>query len=280
MAVSLLAASCGVERVTAVESPPAGTEAGSSPSFDAGSDAAFADGDAVLSESTDSGPPVEPSCTMAGAACTAAGSGCNVGMYYLYDNQFDCGGSTGNTCGPESAYGCINPDNTVAFVVTSNQAAGNTTVLAYSAMQRNFNNPPVSSFGSITATFEEACPRVGSHDESFSVWLDQQTVLVMVWVDAFNRTPLGTLVTQTTLGGRSYQVWSGNVGGQTQLTLVATRTFSWGTVDLLQILDFATAQGLVPAGATLGQIEFGVEIASTGGQSATFEFNDVSILTQ
>jgi hypothetical protein len=34
----------------------------------------------------------------------------------------------------------------------------------------------------------------------------------------------------------------------------------------------------VPAAATLGQVEFGVEIASTGGQSATFEFNDVAFL--
>jgi hypothetical protein len=276
MAVAFIAAGCSVERVTAVEGPPAGTEAGVPLSFDA---ATPPERDAGYPESPGDSASTEPACVMADAVCIASGSGCMVGTYYLYDNQFDCGGNTGYTCGPESAYGCSNPDHTVAFVVTSNQAASQTTVLAYSAMQRNFNNPPLSTFGSITSTFEETSPQVGSHDEAYSVWLDQQTVLVRVWVDSFNRTPSGTLVTQTTLGGRTYDVWSGKNGSQTQVTLVSTPTFSWGTVDLLQILKFAVAQGLVPSGATLGQIELGVEIASTGGQSATFAFNDVAILT-
>jgi hypothetical protein len=236
------------------------------------------EGDAGVGESAGTDAPIEPTCVTADAVCRASNSGCSVGTYYLYDNQFDCGGSSGITCGPESAYGCTNPDGTAAFVVTSNQPAGNTAVLAYSAMQKNFNNPPLSSFGSIMATFEETSPQVGSHDEAFSVWLDQQTVLVMVWVDSFDRTPVGTVVTQTTLGGRVYDVWNGKNGTQTQVTFVSTPTFSTGTVDLLQVLEFAVAQGLVPAAATLGQVEFGVEIASTGGQSATFEFNDVAFL--
>jgi hypothetical protein len=153
-------------------------------------------------------------------------------------------------------------------------------VLAYSALQRNFStNPPVSSFHGITGTFEETGPQTGSHEATFEIWLNQQAILVMVWVDRTSRTPDGTLVTQTAIGGRTYEVWSSSTGIPTKITLVATATFTTGTVDLLQILKYAVAQSLIPAAATLGQIEFGVEIASTGGQSATFELDGISILT-
>ncbi len=73
------------------------------------------------------------SCTMANATCVSDNQACNVGSTYdLYDNQWNC---QANHCGPESAYGCLNGDGTVDFVVNSNQPAGNTAVLTYPAMQ-------------------------------------------------------------------------------------------------------------------------------------------------
>jgi hypothetical protein len=282
--IAAFVVSCGVERVTAVQGAPGAAEAGSPDSSvisDAAtlSDSPVTDREAAPNDSSDGELPLEPACARADAVCISSATTCTVGMYVLYDNQFNCGGTTGNTCGPESAYACSNPDGTVAFVVDSNQAAGNATVLTYSALQRNFDNQPVSSFHGITATFQETSPLTGSHEDTFEIWLDQQAILVMVWVDSYGRTPSGTLLTQTTLGGRTYEVRSTKTGTPTKITLASTTTFTSGTVDLLEILQFAITQNLVPATATLGQIELGVEIASTGGQDATFDFNGVSILT-
>ena len=58
-------------------------------------------------------------CTKAKAACTASNTGCNVSGYYFYDNQWNCGPQSGNHCGAESGYACVNADQSVAFVVTS-----------------------------------------------------------------------------------------------------------------------------------------------------------------
>src|SRR5579872_5034727 len=120
LVVGALALSCGVERVTAVEMAPAAAEAGGPESSVLTDAAATSDSQATLSDSPvladhedgadapDGEPPSEPACAMADAVCVSSNTTCMVGMYVLYDNQFDCGGATGNTCGPESAYACSN----------------------------------------------------------------------------------------------------------------------------------------------------------------------------
>jgi hypothetical protein len=209
---------------------------------------------------------------------------CSVGNYYLYDNQWNCGADSGNApCGPESAYGCTNPDGTVAWVVNSNQRDGNTAVLTYPDMQENFPNKPLGSFHEISATFAETSPPFGSHEAAFDIWLNNQDVQVMVWVDRVDRTPPGTPVPgQMALGGQTYQVWQSTTNPtQIQITYVASPTFTSGNVNLLEFLqDAAPRAGFVFSSATVSQINFGVEIASTGGKNAMFEFNDFSILTR
>jgi hypothetical protein len=99
-----------------------------------------------------------PGCTKANATCVSDNHACSVGSVYdLYDNQWNC---AGNDCGPESAYGCLNSDGTVDFVIDSSQPAGNTAVLTYPAMQLNVpdvasssNGPALGSLKSVTSTF-------------------------------------------------------------------------------------------------------------------------------
>ncbi len=43
------------------------------------------------------------------------------------------------------------------------------------------------------------------------------------------------------------------------------------------MLTWLVSKGRVPAGSTLGQICFGFEIVSTGGEAATFKVNDFSV---
>jgi hypothetical protein len=266
IAAGLLGA-CVAQRVTAVDSLAGGP--------DGSADAIGDDTVGALDDGPDAGPAPQR-CTTDAAVCTCSkGGGCNVGSsYYLYDNEYNCGG---NGCGPESAYGCVNADNTVSYVVTSTQPKGNTTVLAYPSMQDNFNNnnPLLSSFQTITATFDETSPHVGSYEVAFDVWLNKQSNQIMIWVDVSARTPLGSQVTTTTLGGRTYAVYQTADGSQ--VTLVALQTFTSGTVDLLEIFKWAMGQNMLPATSTLGQIELGVEIVSTDDTDATFEFDGFSV---
>lgn len=274
--------SCAVDRTTAVAWIDAGTE-----------DAAAAEGETGLDVATEATAETDggmthastgsvTACTMASAVCIVSNTGCNVGSYYLYDNQWNCGASSGNECGPESAYGCADSNNTVSWVVTSNQPAGNTAVLSYPAMQANFPNKPlVSSFKTISATFAETSPHVGVYEYGYDIWLNGVATAtsnqVMVWVDSYNRLPSATRVMATTFGGRTYDVWRRS--DRSYNAFVSTVNFTAGTIDLLEIVNWTIAQGWLPASSTLDQIDFGVEIVSTGGASATYACNNFSIST-
>jgi hypothetical protein len=220
------------------------------------------------------------SCTKADAACKASNSGCNLGSYYLYDNQWNCGASSGNHCGPESAYGCSNSDGTVDFVVTSNQPKGNTAVLSYPAIQDNFDSKPLlSSFSTISATFAETSPHVGDYEVAWDCWFNDNANEFMVWVDNYNQVPAGTKVaSKVSLGGRAYDVWwSPGSGSGGYVVFYANATVTSGTVDLLQLFNYAAAHGWLPANSKVTQLSFGVEVCSTGGQDATWTISDYAI---
>ncbi|HTA89620.1 MAG TPA: hypothetical protein VK745_08590, partial [Polyangiaceae bacterium] len=218
-------------------------------------------------------------CSKANATCSGSNTGCNVGSYYLFDNQWNCGASSGNDCGPESAYGCLE-GNTVSWVATSNQPAGNTAVLTYPAVQDNFDSKPLlSSFNTISATFEETSPHVGDYEVAWDCWFNDNANELMVWVDNYNQAPGGKKVaTNVALGGRSYDIWwAAGSGTSGYLVFYATATFTSGTVDLLQLFEYAVTNGWLPASSTVNQLSFGIEICSTNGQDATWSFNNYSI---
>jgi hypothetical protein len=219
------------------------------------------------------------SCTKANAACVASNTGCNVSGYYLYDNQWNCGPSSGNHCGPESAYGCANADGSVSFVTTSNQPAGNTAVLTYPAAQKNFNaKPALSSFKSIVSTFSEKSPGVGDYEVAWDCWFNDNANEFMIWVDNFNQVPAGKKVaTGVMLGGHSWDVWWAASSGY--LVFNATKTITSATIDLLELFKYATTNGWLPAASTVDQLDFGIEVCSTGGKDATWTIDNYSLTT-
>jgi hypothetical protein len=256
-----------------------GTLSGSSGSSGAADSGASGSPDAAAGSSgtgTDAGG-TAAACTEAAAVCKADNSGCNVGSYYLYDNQWNCGS---NQCGPESAYGCANADGTVSWVVTSNQPKGNTAVLSYPAMQDNFDTKPtLGSFSTISATFAETSPRVGDYEVAWDCWFNDNANEFMVWVDNYNQTPGGSRVAMAVpLDGRTWDVWwSPSSGGGGYVVFYATATFTSGTVDLLSLFKYGVNHGWLPSSSTVDQLSFGVEVCSTDGKDATWSFTNYAI---
>jgi len=216
-------------------------------------------------------------CLKSNATCSGSNSGCDIGKYYLYDNQWNCGG---NDCGPESAYGCLNSDGSVSWVATSNQPKGNTAVLTYPAIQSNFDSKPkLSSFSSISATFSETSPNVGDYEVAWDCWFNDNANELMIWVDTYKQVPGGDKVaTAVTLGGHSYDVWySAGSGGGGYLAFYATQTISSGTIDLLEIFTYSVSHGWLPASSVVNQLSFGIEVCSTNGQDATWTVDNYSL---
>jgi hypothetical protein len=149
-------------------------------------------------------------------------------------------------------------------------------------MQDTFgNNPLLSSFTTISSTFAEMGPHVGIYEYAYDVWLNgvaaAGSTQVLVWVDNYHRVPAGSQVATTTLDAHTYDVW--RTADRSSIVLESRAPFTSGTVDLLKIVDWTITQGWLSSNSTLGQIEFGVEIASTDGASATYAFNAFSIFT-
>ncbi len=222
---------------------------------------------------------------MANATCVSDNQACNVGSTYdLYDNQWNCGG---NSCGPESAYGCLNSDGTVDFVVNSNQPTGNTAVLTYPAMQVNFpsDHPPtLSSLKSVTSTFTVEPPTGSKNDweVAYDLWFNPNNANeFMVWVYNNGQTPGGKQVaTNVSLGGKTYDVWwSSNGGTDGTVYFVLTTNIETGTLDLLQLFQYAAQHGWLPADSTVDQFDFGTEVCSTNGKNATWTFTNYSMTT-
>ena len=78
-------------------------------------------------------------------------------------------------------------------------------------------------------------------------------------------------------GGAPGQINRANSG---YIAFVAAPNFSSGTVDLLEIMNWAIAKGWVSNQSTLDQICFGVEIVSTEDEDAKFEVTAFSIDTK
>jgi len=252
------------------------TDAGTSEA-DAGGPGGQPDGGSGSGPGTpDGGSGIIPSrCT--DPVCSASNNLCSVSdgsNWDVYDNQWNCGPSSGESCGPETVYVCSGS----SWYVVSKQPTGNTAVLSYVSTQVNYDSVPLSSFTSITSTFSEVSPHVGDYEAAYDVFFNPGNQWeVMVWVDNYNQTPGGgwnPIATNVSVGGSSYNVYQ---SGST-IYYVAVSNFTSGTVDLLAIFQDATVQRhWLPASVTLEQIQFGWEICSTDGNTATFYLDEFSL---
>jgi len=199
--------------------------------------------------------------------------GFTLDKYYITNDTWNASGFNIT----QTMYIC-NYNNWYVTAGNMSEAGG---VKSYPNVHEDFNNdPPISSFKTITSTFASTSPRLGIYDAAYDIWLNGQAVEVMVWNESYDQTlnglnPGGSKQTTVTLGGRSYDVYKGNG----YIAFKATTPFSSGTVDLLGIFKWITSQGWISSSATLGQIDYGIEFVSTNNQNATFKVTNFSITT-
>jgi hypothetical protein len=80
-------------------------------------------------------------------------------------------------------------------------------------------------------------------------------------------------VAHATLGGRSYAVWRKG----TYIAFVADQNFTSGTMDLLAVFKWIISQGWLTQSATLGQVDYGIELVSTSSAAETFSVSNFSV---
>jgi hypothetical protein len=178
--------------------------------------------------------------------------------------------------------------------VTTRETTGNTGVRSYPDVQQLMNNwdpqtgtwnncadrcadTPIGDLTSLSSTYTESFPHNSGTIAQFAwdIWTNNNTGPgeIMVWVDNVNRESGGAQQRGTaTIAGQDWTIYTYG-DGELIWSLGAPGTFaqqSSGTVDLLAILRESIRQGFTSPGATIGQVNAGWEICSTGGVDETF----------
>jgi hypothetical protein len=212
-------------------------------------------------------------CTNPAFMTSDPNGGWSNGGYYVHNNMWNSSAGLG----PETLYAC----SYHSWYVVSNQTNSAGAVKTYPNVHVDYTDVPISSFNTITSTFAEASPHVGIYNVAYDIWTNgvaaSGSTEFMIWTENYKQVPAGTRVMSATFGGRTYDVWK--TSNNHYIAFVPAAVFTSGTIDILEIFTWTMAQGWLPANSTLGQIDFGVEIVSTNGADATFQFTDFSITT-
>jgi Glycosyl hydrolase family 12 len=165
------------------------------------------------------------------------------------------------------------------YVVASmDNATGDGAVKTYPDVHEDFSAAPaIGSFSVISSSFAHAGPHVGIYEFAYDIWLNgvasSGSTEVMIWTDNFNQVPSGSVQETVTFDGQSYQVYKSG----SYIAFVETTNVTSGTVNLLEFFNHIIAKGWIPSTSTLGAIDYGVELVSTGGMDATFAVNGFSL---
>lgn len=231
---------------------------------------------AAPTPTTSAAPPASPAsatCTHPQFVTSEPTGGWADGQYFVYNNMWNASKYSVE----QTLYACSHSSWYV--VANMNNDNGDGAVKTYPNAHEDFSEPKISSFHAISSSFSEQSPHVGIYEDAYDIWLNgvasSGSTEVMVWTENYHQLPSGSVQATVTLDGRTYTVWRQG----SYIAFVAGTNFSSGTVNLLGIFDWIMAKGWIPATSTLGQVDYGAEIVSTGGSPATFSFTDFSVGT-
>ena len=175
--------------------------------------------------------------------------------------------------------------------VVSDMAKGNTTVLAYPAVQRRFgadgNPAPLTNARELQSTFTESMPTSSGTigEAAYDIWLNNWNTEIMIWVDNQHQGFSTPIAGVATLNGQKFTVYarSGTSGGYPSgpFIFVIQKNETSGTVNILDAIRWVEDQGYMSAsGAGLNAVDFGWEICSTNGQEQYFAVSHYSITSE
>jgi hypothetical protein len=163
-------------------------------------------------------------------------------------------------------------------VANMNNITNDGAVKTYPNVHKDFTGSPlISSFTTISSSFAHAGPHVGIYEFAYDMWLNgiasSGSTEVMIWTDNYNQVPSGSSLETVTFDGASYKVYKSG----SYIAFVANTNVTSGTVNLLSFFNHVISKGWIPSTSTVGAIDYGVELVSTGGMNATFAVTNFSL---
>jgi|tagenome__1003787_1003787.scaffolds.fasta_scaffold20958295_2 hypothetical protein len=213
--------------------------------------------------------------------CDQFGSTTIGGRYVVMNNRWGT-----------SAQQCINVTGT-GFSITTQQGTGSTSgapvsypAVYYGCHYTNCSpgtNLPlqVSAISSATSSISYTYVSGATYDAAYDIWLDpspkrdgvnQQEI--MIW---FNRQgsiqPIGSVVGNATIGGRTWQVWQGSNGSNAVVSYVAPSPITSWSFSVLDFINDVKNRGAITSSWYLTSIQAGFEPWIGGAGLAVTNFS-------
>lgn len=177
----------------------------------------------------------------------------------------------GTNAGPQTLYVNSHKD----WWIHANHPDGNN-VKAYAHVAYDVNKK-LSAIKHVSSSFGVIVPNSGKFNSAYDIWADNHKYEIMLWMNHHGgASPLGSIVTQATVGGHSWNVNRGTNGKNEVFSFVRTSNINLGSVDILAVMKWIKSKGWF-GDVTLGDVQFGWEIFSTAGKSLEFKVTNFDV---
>ncbi len=172
-------------------------------------------------------------------------------------------------------------------VATADNASNDGAVKTYPNVHKDWHDwntgaePRLSSFERIRSHFASRSPGVGIYNWAYDIWLNgvPGEHEVMIWTDNYRQVPAGSVISRgLEISGYRWKVYA--TGDNGYIAFVPDQRITRGTVKIKGMLNWLVRNGRIGRDATLGQIGYGVEIVSTGGEPRRFKVDEFWIKTR
>lgn len=148
-------------------------------------------------------------------------------------------------------------------------------VKAYPNATRNVNRT-LSSLSTLTSSFNVTVPNSGAYTTAYDIWDNNHAYEIMLWLNKVGPVgPLGSLQTTATVGGHTWQVYSGSNGANQVFSFIRSSNTNAGSVDVLAVMNWIRSRGWF-GDITVGDVQLGYEITSSAG-GLNFTTNSYSV---
>lgn len=189
------------------------------------------------------------------------------GGYTVYNNEW------GSGFGSQT----ISANSYSNFWVDSNQPS-TSGVKSYPNSEKAGINKAASALNSVTSSFNVSRPGSGNYETAYDIWDSANSYEIMLWMNKTgNVGPIGSKKTTTSVGGHSWDVYSGSNGSNSVFSFLATSQTNSGSVDILAIWKWLASNGYFSSSTKLDRVQFGFEISGTGSSTQRFTTNSYSV---
>lgn len=142
-------------------------------------------------------------------------------------------------------------------------------------------SPLLSTYQDITSSYAGQGPDAGIYEFAYDIWLNGFGAghnEVMIWTQNHGQTPGGSLVaSDITISGHSWDLYASSGNGYIAFVPSNGAAYPSGTLDLTAFFNYLEQNGHVASTSTLSQIDYGIEVVSTGGGTVTYNVTNFRV---